>query len=97
MFSIKDLGPLYYYIVIEILRNSAGLAMSQRKYALDLLKYADTLDVKPVPTPIDPIVKLNETDGDPLADPTQYRTIMGKLIYLALTRPDLSFAAQSLS
>ncbi|GJW27905.1 cysteine-rich receptor-like protein kinase 8 [Tanacetum coccineum] len=48
-------------------------------------------------TPMDPIAKLNETDGDPLPDPTQYRTIVGKLIYLTLTRPDLSFAAQALS
>ncbi|GKE16797.1 uncharacterized mitochondrial protein-like protein [Tanacetum coccineum] len=46
---------------------------------------------------MDPIAKLNETDGDPLPDPTQYRTIVGKLIYLTLTRPDLSFAAQALS
>ncbi|GJY39772.1 uncharacterized mitochondrial protein-like protein [Tanacetum coccineum] len=71
--------------------------MSQRKYALDLLKYADTLDTKPVDTPMDPIVKLNDTDDDPLTDPTQYRTIVRKLIYLTLTRPDLSFAAQALS
>ncbi|GJU12062.1 uncharacterized mitochondrial protein-like protein [Tanacetum coccineum] len=65
--------------------------------SLDLLKYADTLDIKPVATPMDPIVKLNEVDGDPLPGHTQYRTIVGKLIYLTLTRPDLSFAVQALS
>nr|GEV14146.1 retrovirus-related Pol polyprotein from transposon TNT 1-94 [Tanacetum cinerariifolium] len=64
------------YNGIEFLRNSTGLAMSQRKYALDLLKYADTLDIKPVATPMDPIVKLNEKDGDPLTKPTHYRTIV---------------------
>lgn len=96
-FSIKDLGHIHYYLGVEILRNSTGLAMSQRKYALDLLKYADTLDLKPVATPMDPIVKLNDKDGDLLPDPTIYRTIVGKLIYLTITRPDLSFAAQALS
>ncbi|GKD29571.1 retrovirus-related pol polyprotein from transposon TNT 1-94 [Tanacetum coccineum] len=96
-FSIKDLGPIHYYLGIDILRNLAGLAKSQRKYALDLLKYTDTLDIKPVATQMDPIVKLNEKDSDPLTDPTHYRTIVGKLIYLTLTRPDLFFAAQALS
>jgi hypothetical protein len=96
-FSIKDLGPIHYYLGIEVLRNSSSLTMSQRKYALDLLKYADTLDLKPVATPMDPVIKLNDTDGEVLKDPTLYRTIVGKLIYLTITRPDLSFAAQALS
>jgi hypothetical protein len=97
MFSIKDLGSLHYYLGIEVLRNTTGLTMSQRKYALDLLKHHESLDIKPVATPMDPIIKLNDTDGDLLPDPTLYRTIVGKLIYLTITRPDLSFAAQALS
>ncbi|GKD20434.1 uncharacterized mitochondrial protein-like protein, partial [Tanacetum coccineum] len=48
-------------------------------------------------TPIDPNVKLNHTDGFPLHDPGLYRTLVGKLIYLTITRPDISFAAQTLS
>nr|GEY74854.1 homogeneously-staining region [Tanacetum cinerariifolium] len=55
------------------------------------------MTIPQVATPMDPIVKLNDTDGDPLPDPTQYRTIVRKLIYLTPTRPDLSFAAQALS
>lgn len=66
--------------------------MFQREYALDLLKYADTLDLKPVVTPIDPIIKFNDTNGEVLPDPTVYRTIVGKLIYLTITRPNLTFA-----
>ncbi|GJZ92376.1 retrovirus-related pol polyprotein from transposon TNT 1-94 [Tanacetum coccineum] len=96
-FSIKDLGALHYYLGIEFLRNPSGLAMTQRKYTLDLLKLAGVLDTKPCATPIEPITKLNLTDGTPLSDPTLYRTLVGKLIYLTITRPDISFAAQSLS
>nr|GEV70200.1 homogeneously-staining region [Tanacetum cinerariifolium] len=48
----------------------------KRKYALDLLKYADTLDIKPVATLMDLVVKLNEKDGDPLTVPTHYKTIV---------------------
>nr|GEV59217.1 homogeneously-staining region [Tanacetum cinerariifolium] len=71
--------------------------MRQRKYAFDLLKYADALDVKPVATPMDPIAKLHEEDGEPLSDPITYRTIVGKRICLTLTRTDFSFAADALS
>ncbi|GJY51608.1 homogeneously-staining region [Tanacetum coccineum] len=55
------------------------------------------LNVKHAATPMDPIVKLNETDGYLLFDPSTYRTLVGKLLYLTITRPDLSFAAQALS
>ncbi|GJU85619.1 uncharacterized mitochondrial protein-like protein [Tanacetum coccineum] len=71
--------------------------MSQRKYALELLEHAGVLNVKPSAIPMDPIVKLNTTDGEPLTDPSQYRTLVGKLLYLTITRPDLAFAAQALS
>ncbi|GJS72849.1 retrovirus-related pol polyprotein from transposon RE1 [Tanacetum coccineum] len=94
-FSIKDLGPLHYYLRIEILRNSHGLV--QRKYALELLKCGNVLHDKPVTIPIDPIVNLNLTDGKPLPDHSYYRTLVGKLIYLTITRPDISFVAQLLS
>ncbi|PWA85644.1 reverse transcriptase, RNA-dependent DNA polymerase, Gag-polypeptide of LTR copia-type [Artemisia annua] len=66
-FSIKDLGSLNYYLGLEFLRNSDGLTMSQRKYALDLLQSAKVLDMNPSHIPVDPIVKLNETDGEPLS------------------------------
>ncbi|GJS23768.1 retrovirus-related pol polyprotein from transposon TNT 1-94 [Tanacetum coccineum] len=59
--SIKDLGPPHYYLGIEILRNSHGLVMSQRKYALELLKCGNVLNDKPILTPLDPIQSLNLT------------------------------------
>ncbi|GKB82293.1 uncharacterized mitochondrial protein-like protein [Tanacetum coccineum] len=89
---IKDLGQLSYYLGIEFLRNKTGIAMTQRKYALELLEHASLLSI-----PLDPIIKLNSTDREPLSDPSQYRTLVGKLLYLTITRPDLAFAAQALS
>nr|GEW14795.1 homogeneously-staining region [Tanacetum cinerariifolium] len=96
-FSIKDLGHLHYYLGIEFLRNSSGLATTQRKYALELLECADVLDNKPIATSMDPIIKLNSTDGYLIPDPSTYRTLVGKLRYLTITRPYISFAAQALS
>ncbi|GJT57305.1 retrovirus-related pol polyprotein from transposon TNT 1-94 [Tanacetum coccineum] len=51
-FSIKDLGPLHYYLGIEFLRNATGLAMSQRKYALELVTQTGLLDIKPLTIPL---------------------------------------------
>ncbi|GJT53090.1 retrovirus-related pol polyprotein from transposon RE1 [Tanacetum coccineum] len=96
-FNIKDLGPLHYYLGIEILRNSHGLVMSQRKYVVELLKGGSVFNDKLVTIPINPIASLNLTDGKLLPDPSHYRTLVGKLIYLTITRPDISFAAQILS
>ncbi|GJR57150.1 retrovirus-related pol polyprotein from transposon RE1 [Tanacetum coccineum] len=96
-FSIKDLGQLNYYLGIEFLRNSKGITMSQRKYALELLQSSKVLDLKPCHIPVDPLVKLNDFDGDLLTDPSTYRAIVGKLLYLTIIRPDLSYAAHALS
>ncbi|GJW33292.1 retrovirus-related pol polyprotein from transposon TNT 1-94 [Tanacetum coccineum] len=60
------------------------------------IKDLDVLNLKPIATPMDPICKLNDTDGYLLLDPSTYRTLVGKLLYLTITRPDLSFTAQGL-
>ncbi|GJX72205.1 retrovirus-related pol polyprotein from transposon TNT 1-94 [Tanacetum coccineum] len=96
---IKYLGDLNYYLGVEFLRNSSGLTMSQRKYALDLLQQAKVLNEKLSIIPLNPTSPLNDTDRDPLSEQeaSTYRTLVGKLIYLTITRPDLSFTANQLS
>ncbi|GKA85921.1 cysteine-rich receptor-like protein kinase 8 [Tanacetum coccineum] len=96
-FSIKDLGSLKYSLGIDILRNTTGLIMTQRKYTLKLLQSTSILNVNPSFVPIDPIIKLNHDDGEPLDDPSQYKTLVGILLYLTITRPYISYAAQTLS
>ena len=65
--------------------------MSQRKYALDILEETDMSWCKHVDTPVDPNVKLVPRQGEPLRDPGRYRRLIGKLNYLTITRPDISF------
>nr|GEY48125.1 cysteine-rich RLK (receptor-like protein kinase) 8 [Tanacetum cinerariifolium] len=96
-FSIKDLVPIHYYLGIEFLRNSFGLIMSQRKYALKLIQSAGFLNVKPSNIPFNPLTKLRPKDGDLIEDPSTYRAIVGKLLYLTITRPGIFYAAQALS
>ncbi|WVZ17643.1 hypothetical protein V8G54_010625 [Vigna mungo] len=97
-FRIKNLGDLTYFLGLEVARNSKGLHLSQRKYVLDILAETGMLDSSPVPTPM--VHKHSATNtnqflnGDAAAS---YRRLIGKLIYLTTTRPDITFAVNHLS
>nr|GEX97258.1 uncharacterized mitochondrial protein AtMg00810-like [Tanacetum cinerariifolium] len=69
----------------------------QLDIAFELLHSADVLDLKPSHIPVDHIAKLNEISGDLLIDPSQYRALVGKLLYLTITRQDLSYVTHYLS
>jgi hypothetical protein len=89
-FKLKDLG-------LEIARNSKGISVSQRKYALEILDDAAVLAAKPAPVPMEPNIKLSCEEGDLLSDPTIFRRMIGRLVYLTITRPDISFSVQLVS
>ncbi|XP_019198293.1 PREDICTED: uncharacterized protein LOC109192162 [Ipomoea nil] len=97
IFQIKDLGPLKYFLGLEVAKQKKCIAVSQRKYALELLEETGFIDSKLVYNPTIPSNKLSKTKGDLLDDNTQYRRLVGKLLYLTITRPDISFATQQLS
>ncbi|KAK1614057.1 hypothetical protein QYE76_019574 [Lolium multiflorum] len=93
-FAVKDLGMLHYFLGIEVLSPSGGgLMLSQRKYASELLRRSGMLKCKPAHTPMSASDKLSAMDGAPLSsdDATLYRSIVGGLQYLTITRPDLSY------
>ena len=96
-FSLKDLGPLSYFLGMEATFTSSGLFLSQRKYIQDLLSKTNMQDAKVVATPLSTGESLKLCDGSPTTDSTQYRQVLGSLQYLALTRPDISFAVNKLS
>ncbi|CAL1377402.1 unnamed protein product [Linum trigynum] len=96
-FSIKDMGQLKFFLGIEVARNHSGIHLSQRKYTLEILEEADVLLSKPVSTPMDYKQHLSSTHSDPYPDPSFYRRLVGKLIYLTTTRPDISFATQQVA
>ncbi|KAL8149357.1 hypothetical protein AgCh_006393 [Apium graveolens] len=98
-FSIKDLGAVKFYLGLEVLRNNQGFFLSQHKFIIDLLKSANMEDCKPLSVPLDPYIKLydNDLSGPLLSTPTFYKAIVGKLLYLTSSRPDICFSVQLLS
>ena len=93
-FAMKDLGPVHFFLGIQVKRSTAGFFLSQEQYADDILDRAGISDCKPATTPVDTKAKLPSDAGAPVADPTFYRSIVGALQYLTLTRPDLTYAVQ---
>ncbi|XP_020221109.1 uncharacterized protein LOC109803848 [Cajanus cajan] len=96
-FKIKDLGDLKYFLGFEIARNKSGIHISQRKYVLDILSDCGMLASRPVSTPMDYCTRLSSTTGTPLHDPSAYRRLIGRLIYLTTTRPDITYVVHHLS
>jgi len=93
-FTIKDLGLARYFLGIEIARSSAGTFLNQRKYISDILTDAGLTAAKPAKFPMAKGLKLSTETGELLADPAAYRRIIGRLLYLTLTRPDISYVVQ---
>jgi hypothetical protein len=92
-FSLKDLGQLHHFLGMQVQHTASGLFLSQRQYMLDILNRAGMSDCKSCTTPVDLNPKL-PADGNPVSDPTDFRSLAGALQYLTFTRPDLSYAVQ---
>ncbi|BBG94842.1 HXXXD-type acyl-transferase family protein [Prunus dulcis] len=91
-FEMKDLGDLKYFLGIEVATSTTGIFLSQKKYILDLLTETGMLGCKPVDTPIEMNHKLCEDMDQEPTNKEQYQRLVGRLIYLAHTRPDIAYA-----
>ncbi|RVW73678.1 Retrovirus-related Pol polyprotein from transposon RE2 [Vitis vinifera] len=96
-FKMKNLGVLKYFLGIEVARSSAGLFLCQRKYTLDIVSEVGLLGAKPCGFPIEQNHRLGLANGELLSNPESYRRLVGRLIYLAVTRPDLAYSVHVLS
>jgi histone deacetylase 1/2 len=85
---------LHYFLGIEVKKQHGGLVLSQERYALDVLTRSRMDKCKSIDTPLSSVEKLSITKGKALGedDSTRYRSLVGALQYLTLTRPDIAFA-----
>lgn len=96
-FYMKDLGVLKYFLGIEVARNPNGIFLCQRKYSLDIISEVGLLGAKLAPFPIEQNHQLARASGDLLSNPEAYRRLVGRLIYLTVTYPDLAYSVHVLS
>ncbi|XP_039047243.1 uncharacterized mitochondrial protein AtMg00810-like [Hibiscus syriacus] len=109
-FKMKDLGELKYFLGLEVMRSKEGILINQRKYALELIEETGVSGSKPAKTPLEQNARLTTTEYDELStkesngvdekllvDKSVFQRLIGRLIYLTHTRPDICFVIHHLS
>ena len=96
-FAIKNLGRMKYFLGIEVAYSKNGIMLSQQKYVLNLLAETGFIDCRPAKTPMEVNHKLTLNDDEPETNAREYQRLVGRLIYLAHTHPDISYAVNILS
>jgi hypothetical protein len=96
-FEMKDLGGLKYFLGIEVAKTKNGIYLSQRKYILDLLSETGMLECKPVESLIVQNHHLAIYLDQVPTNKERYQRLVGRLIYLSHTRPDIAYAVSVVS
>eukprot|EP00253_Pinus_taeda_P004196 PITA_04196 len=96
-FDMTDLGLLHYCLGVEVWQTENNIFLSQSKYARNLVDRFRMQDCKLATTPMEPVLKLSAQSSSPLVDETLFRQLVGSLIYLTATRPDISFPVSYIS
>jgi hypothetical protein len=94
---MKDLGPLKYFVGIKMSRSKKGIFLSQRKYTLDLLQEISMLACQPTDTLVKERLKLCVGSNQIPVDKKKYKRLVGRLMYLAHTTLDLTYALSIIS
>ena len=88
-FEMSLLGELTYFLGLQITQHDDGIFISQTKYIKEMLKRFDMEGCKAVSTPMVTSCKLSKDDTSPAADQKSYRSMIGSLLYVTASRPDV--------
>jgi hypothetical protein len=94
---MKDLGPMHYFLGLEVWQSPEKIFLNQGKYVVEILKRFDMLECKSMNPPMETKLKLLVDTSSELVDATLYKHIIGSLMYLTNTRPNICFAVNTLS
>ena len=94
---MNDLGFMHYFLRLEMWKSSKGIFSNQGKYAVEILRRFNMLDCEVMATPMDTNMKSLSNETSKLLDMTQYRRIIGSLMYLTNTRSNICFVVNTLS
>ena len=90
-FDMSDLGKMRFFLGIEVLQKSDRIYICQRKYALEVLRRFGMMESNLVGSPIVPGFKISRDENGDFVDETYYKQLVGSLMYLTATRPDMMF------
>ena len=96
-FDMTDLGLLHYFLGLEVIQSDAGNFICQKKYVEEILERFQMKNCNSVTTPIEKGLKLVKDPAGRIVDSTLYKQIVGSLMYLTATRPDIMHAVSSIS
>ena len=96
-FEMKDLGLMHYFLGLEVWQRDGCFSIGQGKYAVEILKRFRMGDCKPMSIPLVSNWRKIDASVSDRFHPTLYRQILRSLMYLVNTRPNISFAVNSLS
>lgn len=96
-FDMSDLGLMHYFLGIEVVQSDKGIFITQRKYALEILDRFQMKNCNPVRTPTEPGLKLSKDLKGKKVNSSFFKQIVGSLLYLTATRPDIMHAVSIIS
>ena len=97
-FEMTDIGLLHYFIGMEVYQSHGGIFLSQHRYLRQLLETYSMSNCRPLSYPMDPNSKLSREDNSPIfEDITKYKRLIGSLLHLTYTKPNLSYSVSILS
>ena len=91
-FNMSMLGELKFFLGLQINQKEDGIEIHQQKYIRDILRKYDMDQCKPFPTPLSTTTKLDHDLSGTKVNKTLYRGMIGSLMYLTASRPDILFA-----
>jgi hypothetical protein len=91
-FAMTDLGKMRYFLGVEVSQGKHGVFIHQQKYANEILVRFGMDTCNSVSSPIVPSNRLSKDENGKIVDATNYKQMVGSLMYLLATRPDLAFS-----